>query len=241
MKRGVFVAVALLCGGAAAAEPVKVERNSKTLEFSYSWPADAAAIPALDRRIRLQMAKDFQQARSDALENLSASRQNHFEFHQSYFSLKWVTAGKSSRLLSLQSETDSFAGGAHPNSSYNSLLWERRQNRPTSVAALFARAGDFMGVTRAAYCRALDAERLKRREGEKLGGEFDECPKYSDLAIAPVDRNRNGRFDRLAFVASPYVAGPYVEGEYEIILPVTARLIAALKPEYRSSFEAQRQ
>ena len=43
------------------------------------------------------------------------------------------------------------------------------------------------------------------------------------------------------FVASPYVAGPYVEGEYEVELPVTARLIEALRPEYRESFEAQRQ
>jgi len=78
--------------------------------------------------------------------------------------------------------------------------------------------------------------------GEKLDlPEFNECPKYSDLAIAPVDKNKDGRFDRLGFIASPYVAGPYAEGEYEIELPVTPQLIAAMKSTYRSSYEAQRQ
>jgi len=61
------------------------------------------------------------------------------------------------------------------------------------------------------------------------------------LAIAPLDRNRNGRFDTIAFVASPYVAGPYVEGEYEISLPVTSHLIRGIRPEFRDSFERQRQ
>ena len=94
----------------------------------------------------------------------------------------------------------------------------------------------------ASYCKRLDAERTKRREGEKLDlPEFNQCPKYSDLAIAPVDSNKNGRFDRIDFVASPYVAGPYVEGEYEILVPVTPKFIAALKPDYRGSFEPQRQ
>ena len=88
---------------------------------------------------------------------------------------------------------------------------------------------------------AAPAERQKRREGEKFGGDFDQCPKYSELAIAPADKDKDGRFDTIAMVASPYVAGPYVEGEYEIDVPVTRQLIAALKPAYRNSFEAQRQ
>ena len=99
----------------------------------------------------------------------------------------------------------------------------------------------FSAATRASYCKRLDAERAKRRQGEKLGGEFDQCPKYSELSVYPADKNRNGRFDRITFVASPYVAGPYVEGEYEISLPVSSALIAAMNPEYRSSFEVQRQ
>ncbi len=80
-----------------------------------------------------------------------------------------------------------------------------------------------------------------RRQGEKLGGEFDQCPKFGDVAIAHVDKNRNGRFDTIDFVASPYTAGPYAEGEYEVTLPVTSELIRGIRPEFRDSFERQRQ
>ena len=58
---------------------------------------------------------------------------------------------------------------------------------------------------------------------------------------SPVDKDKDGRFDEVEFVASPYTAGPYAEGEYELVLPVTRQLIAAIKPVYRASFEAQRQ
>ena len=238
MKRAFYLAAALLC---VAAAPVKIQRDSKALEFSYQWPAAAAAIPALDRRFRAQMEKAFRQARQDASEDQAAARQNHFDFHQNFYSLKWTLAGQSSRLLSLQSETDSYAGGAHPNSSYDALVWDRVQGSPVAMEALFAPKSRFASLTRASYCRKLAAERSKRREGEKLGGEFDACPKFSDLAVAPVDSDGDGRFDAIAYVASPYVAGPYVEGKYEIVLPVTKGIIAALKPQYRSSFEAQRQ
>jgi hypothetical protein len=46
---------------------------------------------------------------------------------------------------------------------------------------------------------------------------------------------------RITFHADPYVAGPYAEGDYDIDLPVTTAVIEAIKPEYRSSFETQRQ
>ena len=93
-------------------------------------------------------------------------------------------------------------------------------------------------MTRIRYCALLNAERKKRRQGETLAGEFDQCPKYSELAITPADKDKDGLFDTIAFVASPYVAGPYVEGEYEIGVPVTRQLIAGTKPAYRASFEA---
>ena len=119
------------------------------------------------------------------------------------------------------------------------MLWDRALGREAKLDSLFTRPGGLAAVTRPAYCKALDAERLKRREGEKLDGEFAACPKYADLAIAPVDSDQNGRFDTVDFVASPYIAGPYAEGKYEISLPVTAALTAALKPQYRASFAAR--
>jgi hypothetical protein len=88
-------------------------------------------------------------------------------------------------------------------------------------------------------------ERKRRRGGNgKLGGgipEFDACPKLSEAAFVPADSDGDGRLDRLHFIAAPYTAGPYAEGDYDIAIPVTKTLFAMIKPEYRSSFEAQPQ
>jgi hypothetical protein len=242
MRWGIFPAAALLCAAAVGATPVKVEHDTKALEFSYGWPAEAAAIPALDRRFRTDAAKAFRKAHANAREDEQLAKSQNREFNAHYYSMQWTTAGESVRLLSLQSENGSFTGGAHPNTSYGALLWDRHTSREASMGSLFTRSGDFSAVTHSAYCKGLDAQRAKKRAGEKLDlPEFIECPKYSGLAIAPVDRNKNGRFDAIDFTASPYVAGPYVEGDYSVVVPVTARLVAALKPQYRASFEAQRQ
>ena len=89
------------------------------------------------------------------------------------------------------------------------------------------------------WCDALNKAREEKR-GEPVGGEgmFDDCPKLGDIAIVPTDQDGNGRFERMVLTASPYVAGPYAEGSYEIELTVTPDLIAALRSDYRDSFEA---
>jgi hypothetical protein len=68
---------------------------------------------------------------------------------------------------------------------------------------------------------------------------FNDCPAYKEVTVVIADKNSNGRFDHVQVTADPYVAGPYVEGSYDIDLPITAAMIARLKPEYRASFEAQ--
>lgn len=227
----------LLTAAAPAPRAVSIERVSATLEFTTSWPAEAATIPALDRHLRAETEKAFRAARKEADANLKMSREEELEFHKQSYLMAWSSAGRSPQLLSLRSERFTFAGGAHPNTDYGALIWDLGKGRAIAPDSLFAVSGGLEAATRKAYCAALDAERFKRRQGVKLGGEYDECPKNSELAISPVDGDKDGRFDKLDFVASPYVAGAYAEGEYEVSLPVTRALITALKPAYRASFE----
>lgn len=240
MKIGVLV-ISAFAIAAASSGTHKVVRTTPALDFSYEWPAEAVAIPPLDRRMYDQAKHDLAEAQKDAAEDQALARQQKRDFHAHEYSMSWTSAGQTPRLLSLQSALGTFTGGAHPNTSDDALLWDRKLNRPVSVSALFLQADAFSALTRIRYCAALNAERRKRREGQDLGTFFDQCPKYSDLAIAPADTNKDGRFDTIEFVASPYVAGPYVEGEYETSLPVTSQLINAIRPEYRNSFARHRQ
>ena len=242
MKCWAILVALIAFSGAGLAAPVKIAHDSKTLQFSYSWPAEAADAPALVKRFRAEAAKAYKDALAIATENQKLYREQKRDGMQDFYSMEWSTAGQTPRLLSLQNELSTFTGGAHPNTSYDALLWDRKAKRAISWITLFRQPGSFSALTRTHYCRALDKERAKRREGEKLGlPDFNACPKFSDLAVAPVDSNHDGRFDTIEYVASPYTAGPYAEGAYNITLPVTSQLIAAIKPEFRNSFARQRQ
>jgi hypothetical protein len=56
MSRTGTIIAALLCTAAADTRAVKIERNSAVLEFTYQWPAEASAIPALDRKFQGEAA-----------------------------------------------------------------------------------------------------------------------------------------------------------------------------------------
>jgi hypothetical protein len=245
MKRcAALLGLAILLTGAAG--PHKVTRTSPTLEFTYEWPAEAVAIPELDLKLYTDAKAKLAKYEKYAADGRADATRQKRDFNQYYYAAGWEVAGETMRLLSIEGGADEYSGGAHPNKNYWALLWDRRLNRQLSVDALFSHAGDFAALTHGTYCKLLNAERLKRRNGEPLSGlgtddPFNQCPKYADLAIAPADKDKDGRFDRIDFVASPYTAGPYVEGEYAIEVPMTPNLIAAMKPEYRASFEAQRQ
>jgi hypothetical protein len=243
MQRSLFSACLLLCSASAASIPVTIRHDSPALEFTYQWPAQAAAIPRLDRRFRREAAREYRRHLKLGREDKQSYIQEQRGSVSDFYSKKWSVAGVSPRLLSLQYQHATYTGGAHPNTDHGALLWDKKLGREIRVDSLFLHASALETVTRDRYCPALQAERRKRRgKGWQTGvAEFNQCPKYSELAIAPVDKDNDGRFDTFAFVASPYVAGPYVEGMYEIAVPVTAKLMAALKPEYRGSFEVQRQ
>ena len=51
MKRWIALLALLLPAMALAATTHKVARNTPLLEFTYQWPTEAVAIPALDLRL----------------------------------------------------------------------------------------------------------------------------------------------------------------------------------------------
>jgi hypothetical protein len=238
MKRGMLLtaAAAVFFVAGANAKPFKTEFKSKFLDFEYGWSSEANAIPALVKRFTADMRKERASLTASAQSDAAERRKQGFPFNPYSQTTSITTAGQSTRLLSLRIDTYAFTGGAHGNSGTAALLWDRRLVKEIAFNSLFRPHSGFITAFRGPYCRALDAERAKRRQGEKLGGDFDKCPAFSELALIPADSNHNGRFDHLLLIAAPYVAGPYVEGEYEISLPVNPVQTANLKPEYRSSF-----
>jgi len=148
MKAGIFLAAALVGGAAAAAKPFKIEHDSRALQFSYEWPGEAAAIPSLNRKFRADTGKAYRAALANGREDRKLYAAQQRESVQDFYSMAWTTAGQTRRLLSLRGELSTFAGGAHPNTSYDALIWDRKLNGKTSMDALLGGPGTLAAVTR---------------------------------------------------------------------------------------------
>lgn len=220
---------------AAPKQGYTVLSQDRLLDFRYSFPTVIGSNPQLLAAIRDDRSKSDISALAGAREDAEMRRPQGFPFHRHEFWRDWVIAGQTDRLMSLRSQTETFTGGAHGMHVTGLLLWDKKKNAAVKFDALFASQASYWPVLKARYCAALTAERLRRVQMKA-----EECPEAKDLVLIPADTNSDWTFDTIQIVADPYVAGSYAEGRYEVPLPVTEPLIAALKPEYRSSFEAQR-
>ena len=220
-----------------AAKPFEVEDKTELYEFNFSWPAEAVAIPELATRFEAEMAKAKAELMAGAEEEKAYRAKEGIDFHPHSSSTAYETAGQSARLLSLRVDAGGYTGGAHGNYGTAALLWDRQARKEIAFADLFAQPANRDRLLTQRWCDALNKAREEKR-GEPVGGGgmFDDCPALDDIALIPVDSNKDGRFDQLLLVASPYVAGPYAEGSYEVELAVTPDLLAGLKAEYRPSF-----
>jgi len=227
---------------AAPTPPAKAfsaETKNDLIEFDFSWPAEAAAVPELAKRFTTEMAKNKAELIAGAEQDQAMREKLGSDFNPFSGSTAYTTAGQSNRLLSLRVDSNGYTGGAHGYAATSSLLWDRQAHREIKVADLFAEASNRDRLLTQRWCDSLNKAREEKR-GEPVGGRgmFDDCPTLDDVSVIPVDANKDGRFEQLLFVASPYVAGPWVEGAYEIELSVNPDLIAALKAEFKPSFKA---
>lgn len=239
----IFAALAPITLGACAtlfgsASPFAFDKKGDLVEFNYSWSAEASRYPLLVRRLRGDLERSFDVAATTAEADRAQALAMKRPFRAHQYSRRWTTAGQSSRLLSLESRVLAFTGGAHPSHGADGLLWDRSARAEVKLDRLFVASNALDKLVRIPGCALLDVERAKRRNAQvRPGDAFSDCPALRTLALVPRDTNRNSRFDHIRLVAPHAVAGGYAEGSYDISLPVTATMLAALKPAYRPSFE----
>lgn len=219
----------------------KVEESGDAIDFGYAWPAEAEALPMLRDRLESQLAKDRAEATRMAADDRRGRQADDIPFHSHNFEKNWAITGESEGLLAMVAETYTFTGGAHGNTGYDALLWDKKADREVARDAIFP--GAFLTGLTERYCDALDRAREEKR-GEPVpedrDGMFNECPPLANQALAPIDRDDDGRFEAIAILLAPYEAGPYAEGSYELQLPVDAATLAAIPEPYRDAFEASR-
>jgi hypothetical protein len=224
----------------ARAEQFTEEEGEGSWRFNYGWPATASAIAPLaarllaDRkRIYAETRAEWEAAQKDSPPDCVSCRSRSFE-------QDWKVVADMPRFLSLSAERYVYTGGAHGMSGFDALLWDRRSEQARDTLALFTSETAFVQSVRAGFCAALDRERARRRgDFEMTVPEFNECIDPLDATV--ILGSSNGKaFNRIGFLIPPYAAGPYAEGSYEVTLPVTKPVLAAVKPEYREYFAVGR-
>lgn len=230
---------------ASAALPVaarKVRESNALYEFSYSYPASAGAVPALKAYLDADIEKQRAGLIAQAKQEKAARVDGDFPYNPLGRWIEWKQVTDLPGYLSLSASVSTYEGGAHPNHVSDALVWDRQAGVRREPADFFTSKQALSRVIRDDFCRALDRERSRRR-GERVkrdsGNPFDECIDPVESTVI-LGSSHGKAFDRLGVLVAPYSAGPYAEGDYDVTLPVTEAVLAAVKPEFRPAFVVTR-
>lgn len=230
---GTATAVASGAGGVAVAEAIGL------YDFTYSYPAAAAAVPALKAYLDQDMAHRRAEVARDARDNAAEAAKNGREITNRWDrGFEWSLVTELPRWVSLSQSHGSYDGGAHPNNGYGALLWDKEAGRAVPAMDIFVSKTAFDAAVDRAFNDDINRQRRENREGQIGEGMYAEPVTPSEQSVI-FGSSDHQRFNRIGFLINPYVAGPRVEGDYEVTLPVNAAILAAVKPQYRQYFVAQ--
>jgi len=243
MKLYLAAFAALAAAPAMAATPGEWTVGANPFfDFSYKIPPQAAAIPALRARLEADRAAQLAKVRRDATKDAAEAKKAGFPVRKYDYQQTWDVVTSIPDWLSLSAAYYNYSGGAHGMSWSGAMLWDRAAKVPRNPLDLFASKAALSAAIRKPFCAALDRQRAEKRGANVPQGSGDEFDKCIDPVGQTVILGSKGRekFDRIGILVAPYEAGPYVEGEYEVTLPVTPAVLAAVKPRYKQSFSVQK-
>ena len=221
---------------AAVAFEDNAEKDGGTREFAYKWPAAVSAIPALAERLTAERTKALGEQKTDWDASLADfAGEDCVSCKTLSFAKEWKVVADLPRYLSLSAEMYFYTGGAHGNSGFDALVWDREAGAAISPVDMFTSEAALQDALGAPWCKALNAERMKRMGADFTDDGFFSCPPIADLTLL-VGSSDKRAFNRIGLIAAPYVAGSYAEGAYEVTLPVTPAVLAAVKPAYKAAF-----
>lgn len=201
--------------------------NETTPALVYTWRVapEAALQPALFARLHAEALESLATTRAEAIRDRKASG-----FTQPYSSMTdWTLSYDGPRLIALVAQESQFTGGAHPNTGYRGLIWDKAAQRKIAFVDVFTDWANARPLLQRAACEALGVERKTRRRGAILSGDFDKCPPLDQATLVPF-----GDYGALRVIYSPYVAGPYAEGVYDLKLAWPEGVARFVRPQYRA-------
>jgi len=218
------IACAAALGPALAAEP-KPDFSFKTkwVEASVILDAKIKTDPALAANCLAEGKKWAEKNRADADKERKQEPElfrNAWSFERKYETRSVVDG----RYVSIVRADYEYTGGAHPNSSSDTILWDRSAGKRISIRPFFTETADngpTLKAMRQGVIASLQAEK-KKRGAEGMDASAIEAIEPKLLKIGPVSlapSTEEGKSSGLTFHYSPYAVGSYAEGEYIAFVP----------------------
>ncbi|MGR4890222.1 DUF4163 domain-containing protein [Sphingopyxis sp. LARHCG72] len=214
-----------------------VKESNDLIEFAYSYPRDAAAIPELAAWLDGDRATKRDALIAAAQRDQAAAEKGGFPYRAHSHLQAWQRVTSTPRFLSLSAEIGTYTGGAHGMTNFDTLLWDRNRRKQLKPLDLFTSGEAFDAAIRDSFCDGI--KRAKAAKGivadEAPDSVFAKCPPASAQTVWLG--STDGRYlDRMTIAIAPYEVGAFAEGSYKINVPVTGALVRALKDEYARDF-----
>jgi hypothetical protein len=218
------MACAAALNPAFAAEP-KPDFSIKTkwVEASVILDAKVKADPALAANCLAEGKKWAEKNRTDADKERKQDPElfrNAWSFERKYETRSVVDG----RYVSIVRADYEYTGGAHPNSSSDTILWDKSAGKRISIRPFFTETADngpTLKAMRQGVIASLEAEK-KKRGAEGTDASAIEAIEPKLLKIGPVSlapSTAEGKSSGLTFHYAPYAVGSYAEGEYIAFVP----------------------
>lgn len=136
-----------------------------------------------------------------------------------------VTSIVAGRYVSILRTDYTYTGGAHPNTTLETVLWDEHTKKRISIRPFFNDLADnsrAMVEIQNAVISSLTAEKKDRgtydpKDNEWFKGLLPSLFKIGAVVLEPS--TASGKSSGLTFHYSPYAVGPYVEGAYTAFVP----------------------
>jgi len=214
--------------------------DSGRFEFTYGWPREVSAIPALAQRLDAERKAALSQWRKEWDEAVAdETMADCVSCRSRGYQKDWQVVADLTGYLSLSASVYGYTGGAHGGTVYDALVWDREKGAGVKPIEMFRDAQSLDTATQKAFCDQLDKARARKRGGpvKRSSDPFYDCIAPVANSTVIVGSAGGRRFDRVGFLIPAYNAGPYAEGTYEVTLPVTPAILDAVRPEYRRAFQ----
>ena len=226
--------------GDAPFELKNIARDGQAATVSVSYADGISEFdPRLARRIAETSMQSLESFETEA-KAMGAGAGGNSPAHS--LGINWRVTYRGDRVISLVRDVSYYTGGAHPNATASTLIWDRERGGELGLADLFGSEEVAYGVLLEPVRERLTEARSVRNEmmgatREELRRDVEdavsrEAGSLSRLGIAAGDAGNTG----LVVIFPPYEVAPYAEGSYAITLPARVFRDDVIAP-YRSIFE----